>query len=205
LPTDDKGLDSTKKEKAMLTLFEVQKEVGEWSRRNFGQQISKANPTLMLNSIAPLLGLLEEYGELMFGLEDDPFGAENDDDGRDAIGDIGVFLMDYTYREGFNMPHNHSELSAVEMANIHFVSESRLLEPVLRICYATLKHHQGIRGFDNVEMYQKKIQLHVAQLLERLDVYCVHKYKCHFIVVLNEVWGSVKKRDWEKNKHTGQV
>ena len=82
------------------TLKELQCEIGKWSRKNFGNQTSKVRDNLVLNSLAPLLGIMEEAGEFEEGDEegDASVGVIGDAE-LDAIGDMGVYLLDYCCRE----------------------------------------------------------------------------------------------------------
>lgn len=77
-----------------MDLHSLQREVGEWSRKNFGNQ----------PSTNPLLGVAEEVGELchahlknLQGIRMSP--AEARLKKMDAIGDILVYLADYCERE----------------------------------------------------------------------------------------------------------
>lgn len=93
----------------MKTLSEIQSEIGEWSRRNFGEQKSKATEQY-LGSLAPLMGVAEEVGELMHVVLKRHQGIRGyDDDGKfiaernDAIADILVYLCDFACREGVDV------------------------------------------------------------------------------------------------------
>lgn len=87
----------------------IQREIREWSLRNFGQQVSKATGA-ELGSISPLLGIGEENGELCHvvlkrhqgirGYDDDAkYQSERDD----AIADILVYLCDFANRENVDL------------------------------------------------------------------------------------------------------
>jgi len=89
-----------------MSLSQIQREIGEWSLRNFGDQTSKATHQV-LGSLAPLLGVGEEYGELLHvvlkrhqgirGYNDyAKYKAERDD----AVADMMVYLCDFAEREG---------------------------------------------------------------------------------------------------------
>lgn len=91
------------------TLHALQMEIGAWSRKNFGNQESKVtgNP---LYSLAPLLGIVEELGELTHavlkhhqgirGMDDlDTYEAARDD----AVADMLIYLCDFACREGFSI------------------------------------------------------------------------------------------------------
>lgn len=92
-----------------MSLREIQREIGEWSRRNFGDQVSKSTGQT-LGSLAPLLGVPEELGELCHvvlkrhqgirGYDDDAkYQAERDD----ALADILVYLCDFACRESVDL------------------------------------------------------------------------------------------------------
>lgn len=83
---------------ADLTFGRLQAEVREWSTRNFGDRATHQ----------PLLGLVEEVGELSHshlkqeqGIRGTP--AEHEAAAKDAIGDILVYLADYTAGRGWNL------------------------------------------------------------------------------------------------------
>jgi NTP pyrophosphatase (non-canonical NTP hydrolase) len=81
-----------------LTFKQLQEEVGEWSSRNFGEQLP----------YRPLLGAVEEVGELSHAqlkMEQGIRGSveEHQAAAQDAVGDIIVYLADYCARSGFDM------------------------------------------------------------------------------------------------------
>lgn len=81
----------------MKTLSEIQIEIARWTLMNFPNH----------SSIAPLLGLQEELGELshhylkmMQGIRNN----ENHKEGiKDAIGDLMIYLMDFCNEEELNL------------------------------------------------------------------------------------------------------
>lgn len=93
----------------LKSLEQLQKEVGDWSLANFGNQTSMVTGT-PLGSLAPLLGATEELGELCHcvlkhhqgirGFGDDTKYQEARDD---AIGDLGIYLLDFCAREGVSL------------------------------------------------------------------------------------------------------
>lgn len=80
-----------------------QTEINIWSVRNFDDNNG-------LNAIAPMMGIVEEVGELYHARLKDlqgirkPEGCTFVDDERDAIGDILVYLFDYCGRRGHSLP-----------------------------------------------------------------------------------------------------
>lgn len=91
------------------SLRQIQHEIAEWSRRNFGDNVSKATGQRMFSTNA-LLGIGEEFGELAHvvlkrhqgirGYDDDAkYKAERDD----AIADLLVYLCDFSDRESVDL------------------------------------------------------------------------------------------------------
>ena len=75
----------------------LEKEVADWSRKNFGDQ----------PAWKPLLGVAEEVGELNHAfLKQSQNIRRNEDHAakeRDAVGDIVIYLADYCGRRGFSL------------------------------------------------------------------------------------------------------
>lgn len=93
----------------MIDLKEIQKQASIWSIRNFGLNKSKRTDQ-ELYSIAPLLGVAEEVGELCHAQLKSHQGIRGFDDvtkrreyTKDAVGDILIYLMDFCAREGLEM------------------------------------------------------------------------------------------------------
>src|SRR5690349_11211377 len=92
-----------------LSLREIQAQIREWADRNFKNNTSKATGA-ELGSVAPLLGIVEEAGELSHcvlkrhegirGYDDD---AKYTTDRDDALADILVYLCDFAGREGVDL------------------------------------------------------------------------------------------------------
>lgn len=83
-----------------MSIEHIQQEMGEWGQKNFGEQ----PPHRMVK------GALEELGEFIHSdlkveqgirLQEAGVGPEAE---KDAIGDIIMYLCDYTYRAGLDMP-----------------------------------------------------------------------------------------------------
>ena len=80
-----------------FTLHRLQREVGEWSRRNFGDQPIHR----------PLLGAFEEVGELAHAHLKEEQGIRSEEDhvanGKDAVADVVIYLADYCARRGWSL------------------------------------------------------------------------------------------------------
>lgn len=156
-------------------LRKLQADVGEWSRHNFGEQDSKTVSTtyypdfltklahdvgkplteqvtipLRLGSLAPLLGIGEELGEL-----DDASGSEAVDD---AVADTLIYLCDYAEREGVQL----ADLELME------ISAPSLASAYGYLVHCVLKRHQGIRDFADAEYFEQERDKALAVLLTTL-------------------------------------
>jgi len=196
-------------------------EVGTWSQKNFGTQTSKAltiaslaplglgspddtpqtalhrigddlppgtirETPYLLGSLAPLLGMVEEVGEW--------FLAETNAEQKDALADVGIYLCDYASREGFILPEPI-------LAEVPIVADplASLIMVLGNLCHVTLKHHQGIRGFDDRGHYKIKRSLACQLIVNNLAEYAEQDFATPFITILDEVWTDVRHRNWKKN------
>jgi len=82
-----------------MNLAQLQKEVQEWSTRNFGGKHG--------TGYRPLLGVAEEVGELCHAHLKTEQGIRNNEDHdaakRDAVGDIVIYLVDYCAGQDIDM------------------------------------------------------------------------------------------------------
>ncbi len=87
----------------MTTLKQLQREQQEWSEYNFGPH----------DGWEPLLGVMEEVGELSHAHLKDVQGIRTDENHKmakvDAVGDILIYLADYCTQEGIDMEQAMSE------------------------------------------------------------------------------------------------
>lgn len=174
------------------SLKELQAGVGEWSRSNFGSQESKTVPDLVLGSLAPLMGVGEEIGELCETLGP----SSRLDEHTDAVGDILIYLCDYAEREGF------------QLADIFDpgVEDDDISVPYGQLLHVTLKRHQGIRGYDQYDHYVAERNKAVGRLLRCLcnevsDYHSEPALKANYerlvaigVMIYSKV---VLKRDWK--------
>lgn len=75
----------------------LQNEVSTWSKKNFGEQAY----------IMPLMGMVEELGELHHGILKQLQGIRGDEDHEqqiaDAIGDLLIYTADFCARRGLDL------------------------------------------------------------------------------------------------------
>jgi len=173
-------------------MFQIQVEVGCWSMANFGVQISKPRPDMKLDSIAPLLGIVEEVGEY-----EDAACKGDEAEMLDAIGDILIYLCDFIGREpGCSM-------FFVDQNN-KLYKNITLTSAAGHLCHWVLKYHQGIRGMDIQEKYYAQRDNAIHNMMIAIDDICTNVLNTTMLDVLNETWESVQKRNWKKNPVTGR-
>lgn len=162
----------------ITTFAQLQKEVGAWSRENFGDQ----------SEVMPLLGVFEELGELA--------DAANCDDEEDAIADACIFLCDFLEKDGGVMPDDAPELVMVADECLS------LMQAAGRLSRAVLKRKQGIRGYDDPEVYNEERDAAVLKILQLL-AYRAGSFSLMrglTIATWNKV---VAKRNWKANPEGG--
>lgn len=74
------------------------------------------------------------------------------------------------------------------------------MEELGELAHAHLKQHQGIRTNENHKL--DKVDA-IGDILVYLADYCTQE-NIDFEQSVNETWRKVKKRDWAKNKETGE-
>lgn len=155
----------------------LQREVGEWSQKNFGDQLPHR----------PLLGIIEELCE---------FGESMTDQQRvdviDAIGDITIYMADYCHRRGWSM--------AEIWAKRWVVSPKNLPLPVLSLirwcAHSHLKGEQNIRG--GTEKHDRKLMTTLGHVLSGLET-TSRFLEVDYLAVVIGTWSKVSKRDWVEN------
>ena len=198
----------------MRSYHELQKEIFKWSSKNFGQNLTQifdlhivnrgawdgnggSLPTMMVavDWLCPLLGLCEELGELV--------SSKTIDEQQDAIGDVFIFLCDYTSRLEMPLPIGPSLPAGLEEPNADPIIG--LVQWVGALQHGILKRIQGIRGFDKYETYESHVRYCIAMIIQYLMKYC----KDHFngvslLMLANKVYmDTVEKRDWNASKEGG--
>lgn len=161
-----------------MELQQVFAEVPVWSRENFGDQKG-------LEHKAPLFGIFEEFGELMIAIEEDG----STDNIHDAIGDIGIYSIDFLSRVGIDPVEVWPAVTDVGHQYKHTAY------PYLsKVGHAVLKNHQGIRGFDDQSKFLLEVKVNMALFLGRLNN--------HYDITKHTIttWeNNVRKRNWKKN------
>lgn len=203
----------------MQTFEQIKRQVGEWNILNFGNQetphiklvdidalrfeirtrlgATGAESRFMvaeLGSLAPLMGMMEELGELY-----EADALRDPADAQDATGDIGIYLCDYCCREGINFP------SKPVLAEVgRYDPLSGMVIYLGRLYHCTLKRHQGIRGMAFDGLYHQTRDGAVNGFAWHLHKYAHVAKDINLLTILNMTWHKVvKKRDWRTDPNEG--
>lgn len=195
----------------MQTFKQIQFNIGHWSLENFGNQdtpylaVSQAgtvrrnqprgpedapgdllpDSSVALDSLAPLLGMVEELGELA--------DAATELDTEDACADIGIYLCDYLCRMDMVWPTN-------PVLDTNKDPLQGMVSAVGKLAHATLKRHQRIRGMHSPQDYRKAVADAVRELVYYLKVYTAKATNTTLLEAMNQTWNKiVSKRDWRKD------
>jgi len=158
-------------------LTRVFTEVPIWSSQMFGDQKG-------LNHLAPLLGILEELGELEEAVVSDLTAFVEEI--YDAVGDIGIYTIDFLTRLGID--------PVIVWPSWAEEQEHSALVYLARLNHACLKRHQGIRGFDVDTVFNEAVIDNTAAFLHCIN----HKHNLSRCTI--ETWNYiVSKRNWKAN------
>lgn len=191
----------------MLTFEQLKNDVGAWSQANFGNSPTRELPVetqlgptphspdttiACLGSVAPLLGMGEEIGELC-----EAHVKGSTELVRDSIGDILIYLADFCYREKFPFPTMRPPVSAYRAGSLFVLSAA-----YGGLCHAKLKRCQHIREMDKDDTYRTAIAGGMQSLLEALIDYAHPQYDV--CIIANDTWTNVvSKRQWKLWSRTG--
>ncbi len=164
------------------TLFEsIQEEQTAWSVRNFGMQPAHR----------PALGTIEELCELY-----EAWDARDNSKIVDALGDVGIYLLDYCGKRGWSFQKLWEERRPPNMAG-H--GAWGIITLIRLLAHHQLKGEQGIRG--GTEFHAACSQSAVSSTLWAMDRVC-QTLQLSFEKILADVWAVVGQRDWVQNPNT---
>ena len=180
-------------------------DVGAWSKTNFedtyheelpcralsgGDVIVLNNITMQagLGSVAPLLGIGEEIGELFEASESEDYQAI-----EDAVGDILIYLSDWCYREGVPFPEVQTNPAAKDGSAIVFLNGVMIAYG--KVIQAKLKRCQNIRGMDDKERYLDTLKKAMETLVFQLQSYMLCVY-ANDESEAADLW-AIAKRTWD--------
>lgn len=156
-----------------------------WSVGNFGKQRSKANPLLELNSLIPLMGIVEEFSEFS--------ATRTKEEEFDAIADTCIFMADYYQRENMSCDVGKGPTDS-----------KQALVLLGKLYHVTIKYHQGIRGYEDVEKYKADRDTHFINLLYAVDKMARNVCRRPLLDCGKEVFEKVvAKRNWVTSPTNG--
>jgi hypothetical protein len=195
-----------------MYLCVLQEESNQWAAKNFPNA----------QAFEPLLGIAEEYGELLESLAAgratlelaapaDAARAET----LDAISDMIIFVCDFCNKSGYSMHallrnkgHDcvaFSDLQEIAPMRAEIASRTEAIDSlgieIGRLAHHHLKGIQGIRGTTWEHRLAERDA--VAGILIGLACLTFHLGECLDDAV-EKTWATVKKRDWSNNRITGQ-
>ena len=158
-----------------MDFIEMQKEQIAWSEKNFGKQPAHR----------PLLGIIEELAELSAAWD-----AKDKPEIIDAVGDVGVYMLDYCGKRGWAMQ---------DLWDLRFQGLDAYwsLMPLIRkLAHHHLKGEQGIRG--GAAVHDQALRTVLSDTLGKLQL-IAGSVGTDFPTIINAVWAKVRLRDWTKN------
>lgn len=189
---------------ANIRLGFLQYEIHEWAKTNFGNNQSKTDPHVCLDSIGSLLGVMEELGEYTATGE-----SSNAEEMADALADMLIYLCDYASRTDTEIKVTQESYAAhgakIVLDKIGLaVLESpivRLATIIGRLCHINLKRHQGIRGYNVGTKFHDENAALVSELFLAISSTCT----LMILPITEYTWGKVKQRNWKKNPTNAHV
>lgn len=168
------------------TLSEIQAELKVWTIYNFGKQ----------ESIIPIMGMIEELGELTHAHLKELQGIRKSDflaDKKDAIADIIIYLLNY-----FNCIDK--DISLIEEV-INAPHEGDTSNNII----LNISHKLGVLSENQMYNKSKVIDTqYLSYILFSLKEYA-ENIKLDLLTIVNEVWEQVKLRDWKKYPKDGRT
>ena len=160
-------------------------QVGQWSQYNFDDQLPHR----------PAMGMLEELGELQEGMTELDTSKV-----LDAVADVTIYMADYFAKRGWNMGNAWADATTPAWVGNDFTNMVPRLVKLLS--HHHLKGEQGIRGGSEAQALKMRDACSATRwYLSRVCSFLGHDY----LVVITNVWGTVSKRDWKKNRDNANV
>jgi hypothetical protein len=161
----------------------LSQEVGEWSRRNFG------------NKQNPYLGMVEELGELAHCLlkrEQGIRGFENPEFFReefvDALGDIGIYAANFAFNNHINVQWPIVGRSLPQNTQTRYIANAAYWLSQLML---TPEVEEDLKRW----LHHFLVEMALVAKLENLEL---EEIVCG-------VWQRVKVRDWKRNRQDGET
>jgi len=166
------------------TLSEIQAELKVWTIYNFGKQ----------ESIIPIMGMIEELGELTHAHLKELQGIRKSDflaDKKDAIADITIYLLNY-----FNCIDKDISLIENTILDKHIDDNNNFYILNINSQISKLSDIYVNDNFDYANVITESNIEHCSYILYSLYEYA-YNIELDLLTIINEVWETVKLRDWK--------
>ena len=188
---EEKALVSFNSDKA-ARLSAIQREVGVWAMRNFGEKSLGTNPQL---------GIIEEVGELAKAILKKDQGIrgtpeKHDSDAVDAIGDIAIYLM------------NHLNVTSLDIGPLFYGAWFIRIDLVTYVSdYIPANDETRRKLFRDLSNLIPAVldsdQRAIGHLLGYLDLLSRSYGFPSLLDVVEKTWSIVGKRNWVEDAHGG--
>jgi len=193
----------------MQTFEQIQFQIGAWNVKTFGRHETphlhayepgtikhnyaraegerpgarRVGLVVALGSLAPLMGIMEEVGELMAADED----AERT---HDALGDIAVYLCDYCCRENIPYPARAAVTKKAQYAS----PGTGLVVYLGHLYHCHLKRYQRIRGYHDPGVFSIARAEALRGFVWHLEAFTKKYTSTNLLTILNQTWNQVVKK-----------
>lgn len=173
-----------------LTPKQLQEEQRPWVLHNFGE----GHPH------QPMLGMLEELGELL-----DSFSEWNVTEIKDALADAVIFCADYCTKRDWDFAKLYPSSENLGGARIMPAKDVEralrfAVRELARAAHHQLKTEQAIRGTS--EKHEQAGANAIRSALTQLESIAQH-FGWTLMEITGPVWAKVKQRDFKRNSLTG--
>lgn len=162
-------------------------QVGQWSQYNFDDQLPHR----------PAMGMLEELSELQEG-----WSELDVDKVMDAVADVTIYMADYFAKRGWSMGNAWAGAVTPRWVGGDFDFNTMVPRLIKHLSHHHLKGEQGIRG--GAAKQDEAMKDACAATLWYLNRVCSFLGK-DYLGVVSDVWATVSKRDWKKNRDNANV
>lgn len=164
----------------MIDWHTLQVEHAEWTHENFGAQ----------SAHQPLLGLVEETGELEI--------AFSEEEKIDAVADCMIYWVGLCTSMGFDAD------TLIDRAHANHLEPTATFQRTLGVlAHYVLKLEQNIRQ-ERAER-NREIARSALEDYARLVGKAAGLLEVDFDSAVQNTWNAVKKRNWKKNPNTGEA
>lgn len=161
------------------TLNEIQEELKVWTEYNFGH----TTPEI------PILGMIEELGELSHAILKEKQGIRQSDflsDKKDAIADLTIYILNYCNCKNITIDFYYAPRDIISL---------EVIDILQNISYNISNINTEEIELD--KLYMERILYYLRYICSIINV--------DFLTIVNKVWEQVKLRDWKTYPKDGKT